>query len=861
MGAVYAAHDPQLDRTVALKIVHSPGERARSPEASLKDEAQSLARLSHPNVVAVHDVGELPDGLFIAMEYVDGQTLRKWAQAHRDDVRALNAVMRDAGRGLAAAHQRGLIHLDVKPDNVMIADDGRVLVLDFGLAQPQDRTSTGTDVAPAGTPAYMAPEQHAREPVDARTDQFGFCVTWLECLIGRRPFPGTSPSAIARSVIAGELDLPQRPPAMPRDAWQAVVRGVSGDPEERWPSMDALLAATAPASGSKGRTVAVVVAAAAIGGAVTWAFSEVDARCIDAAAGVSKVWSRSEAALLAERAVGPDAPLSAARADQVVARLDAYATTLAQGYQEACRVAADQMPRQVCLDSRLEQLRAVADVALHGRSAQTEYLFEALEDVHACRRADEEALYREVSDPVRAQSVLGGLAQGDALLKAGRHEDAQQQLATVVQEAHALGWQGVEALGRVSLGEVAGIRGQTQRMHEELDLALQLAAAAGSDEATIRALGARLQEYAMAGDATSVDALAPAVMAAARRAGRGGANVALARGNALQFTGDYDASEVAYREALALAETESVRLGAQSNLGALALYRGKYLDAKALFEQATPASEAEHGPSAVATLKIVANLADADQQLGHAEDARVRYEATLQRYAEVGSGDSRPAEHVKLNYALLLLSLSATDDAERVGEPAARRMIALHGESHVFSLGARDFLNSLAMARGKHAEAMAASRALRADMVAVLGDQAPILGFIDLQIAKAALALGVPGEGVQALESAEPLFGSLEPSHPALVSVFRLRSELLREAGDLDASVSAGQEAVARGVDENVHPVERGLASLALAEARLAQGASVDEVRETLRAAAAGFAELPRHADARGDRVAALLEH
>jgi predicted Zn-dependent protease len=177
----------------------------------------------------------------------------------------------------------------------------------------------------------------------------------------------------------------------------------------------------------------------------------------------------------------------------------------------------------------------------------------------------------------------------------------------------------------------------------------------------------------------------------------------------------------------------------------------------------------------------------------------------------------------------------------------------------VFSLAARDFLNSLAMARGEYAAALVATRELRAQMESLLGADAPILGFAEVQIAKASFALETPADGLRALESASALLASLEPQHPALVVVHRLRSELHLQAGQTDRAVSSGQEAVRRSSARNVHPIERGRAHLALAEARRAQGASAEVVREDLEKAAAAFAKLPQHADAKGDRVAELL--
>jgi serine/threonine protein kinase len=218
MGVVYAAYDPELDRKVAIKLLRfdrlgsEAGERDR---LRLQREAQAIARLSHPNVVHVYDVGTFGDQVFVAMEFVAGRTLRQWAEEEPRPWREVVDRFALAGRGLAAAHAAGLIHRDFKPDNVLLGDDGRVRVVDFGLARPAgqqpapegERTPSGGTLAHpltewgvvVGTPAYMAPEQLRGEASDERSDQLSFCVSLYETLYGERPFPGGSSSPGHRS--------------------------------------------------------------------------------------------------------------------------------------------------------------------------------------------------------------------------------------------------------------------------------------------------------------------------------------------------------------------------------------------------------------------------------------------------------------------------------------------------------------------------------------------------------------------------------------------------------------------------------------------------------------------------------------
>jgi predicted Ser/Thr protein kinase len=264
MGVVYTAYDPELDRKVAVKLLQPcSAEQRAEEEARLLREGQAMARLSHPNVITVHDVGTFFDQVFVAMEFVDGVTLREVQKQPLSWQSALKLYVQ-AGRGLAAAHAAGLIHRDFKPDNTLVDGAGRVRVLDFGLARALDGAPE-TPAAPApdlpipsggvlstpltnpgafmGTPQYMAPEQLFGAEVDARTDQFGFCVAFYEALYGERPFRAATLQELAQEIERGHVQ--PAPPGRDVPDWlrQALLRGLSTRPADRFPSMDALLAA------------------------------------------------------------------------------------------------------------------------------------------------------------------------------------------------------------------------------------------------------------------------------------------------------------------------------------------------------------------------------------------------------------------------------------------------------------------------------------------------------------------------------------------------------------------------------------------------------------------------------------------
>ena len=249
MGVVYVAYDGELDRRVAIKLLRSelsirPGVRER-----MLSEAQMLAKLSHPNVLHVYDVGIHRQQIYLALEYVEGEALRAWQARHHGDWRVLVAMYRACGEGLAAAHSAGVVHRDFKPENVLVGVDGRPRVLDFGLATLASASSgvrthetlgsTQNRGRRVGTPAYMSPEQHAGLEIDARSDQFNFCASLYEALYGVRPFKGTSLQEIGQSMLHG-APVPARGDS---PAWLRglVLRGLALDPDARWPSMQALL--------------------------------------------------------------------------------------------------------------------------------------------------------------------------------------------------------------------------------------------------------------------------------------------------------------------------------------------------------------------------------------------------------------------------------------------------------------------------------------------------------------------------------------------------------------------------------------------------------------------------------------------
>ena len=285
MGVVVSAYDPKLDRKVALKLLRpgvNPDEGSGGARARLLREAQAMAKLRHPNVVAVYEVGEYRDQVFIAMEHVPGGNLVRWADKHRDEPGGWRKIVDayvDAGRGLLAAHREGLVHRDFKPANVLVDEDrfqvtdfgiasigGREVLDDLGLVPPRDADtveSTSASHGLLGTAPYMAPELIEGEPADAKSDQFAFCVALFESLYGHRPFVGENNAAIVESIVTGKIQRPVRERSVPQWVRDALMRGLSSDAQARWPSMADLLATLgSPDDAEVGRRTRVGIATA-----------------------------------------------------------------------------------------------------------------------------------------------------------------------------------------------------------------------------------------------------------------------------------------------------------------------------------------------------------------------------------------------------------------------------------------------------------------------------------------------------------------------------------------------------------------------------------------------------------------------
>ncbi|HEY8375458.1 MAG TPA: serine/threonine-protein kinase, partial [Nannocystis sp.] len=383
MGVVYAAYDAQLDRQIAIKVLsHGYAGAVERGTSRLEREAQALARLSHPNVVQVYEAGRVEGGIYIAMELVPGRTLRDWLGERPRGLREIMGVFLQVGAGLQAAHEKGLVHRDIKPDNILVGDDGRARLLDFSLAAPiaRDGEPVAGDLRVSsvlltqdggfvGTPAYMAPEQFLHHPPDARSDQFSFCATLWEALHGERPYPGATIEQVRASFLRGG---PAPPPhdRVPLALRRALTRGLAIDPDARYPDIAALLAVLARDPYRHHRRIALLFGVLALIGAAIALFPAPAIDCHNAAAGLADVYGPARRAELQQHF--SRSPLAYARATgaALIPELDAYAVAWARTAEQACvathirhEASSELLDRRgACLRDRLRDLDALLSV-------------------------------------------------------------------------------------------------------------------------------------------------------------------------------------------------------------------------------------------------------------------------------------------------------------------------------------------------------------------------------------------------------------------------------------------------------------------------------------------------------------------
>lgn len=529
MGTVYAAYDPELDRRIAVKLLSTSQSRSPKARRRLLREAQALARLSHPNVIQVYDVGVQNDEVFVAMELIEGNSLdRVTAADPRPGWRQVIEWFIESARGLAAAHAVGIIHRDFKPSNVLIGRDGRVRVADFGLAAAihrdlSDQTelslagveasisavrtlsegppttgdtpdeSSGSRVADEnsisraaidehitdpgtimGTPAFMAPEQHSGDEVGPQADQYSFCVALYAGLYGYLPFPVPESQRPMIELLTQKVreQIAPPPPGTEVPAWlhAVVIRGMAARPEQRWPSMTALMDALMDDPAVRRRRVqrtgaAIVAVALIIGlGAYGWLRPGVapGPSCQDSGRHLAGVWDEDTRQAIRSAFQGTARPYASVTFERVAGILDDYAAEWTAMRTEACEATVVRQEqsektldlRMYCLHQRRSRLSALTQLLAHDTTTQvldnSVRAAMALPLIDYC--GDIDALIATIPPPedpgvrTTVEALQARLDRADALAdSAGRYREALVEALAVLDGSKSVNYLPIQA--------------------------------------------------------------------------------------------------------------------------------------------------------------------------------------------------------------------------------------------------------------------------------------------------------------------------------------------------------------------------------------------------------------------------------
>jgi len=689
MSVVYAARDIELDRRVALKVMRLDVGEPKEQELLLA-EARSLAGLNHPNIVPVYDVGYDRQGrLYMAMELVRGKNFRAWLDGSQRSVSEILDALIAAGRGLASAHAVELVHCDFKPTNVLVGEDGRVRVVDFGIARRVFRSETQTgatgcssdSIVPqkrvvVGTPRYMSPEQMRGEPLTPSTDQFSFCLTLYEALYGQVPFLGRKGRQRVRNILAGNVRPPPRGSLVPKRIHAVILRGLRGDAETRWPSMDELLRAL-QRSRRRPRAIGGLVAAGLVGsGVAAAAMMPAADPCASTQEEASSVWTAERRAQIRDAFSSSGISNPEAEHTRIDAKLSSFADEWAASRVRVCEASNASPQRRAaqrtCLYRALEQFSVFVEVVASGDAVTLRNSFEAvsaLPDIASCDAAvpDEHA-----SAPLhirdRVENLAEELSTVPPLLGLHRYERVDEITARVLHEAELLGFEPLLAEAqyrRADLLEAQGLRTDGAKLLEQ---AFHTAQTAHRDRLAARIavelhltygyrlarpkLAARWEGLAHA----AVDRLGDDAGSLHAEQIRTVGLVALRNTN-------YDLARRSFQKTLALYESLEhpqplLHAEAQSNFGIACLELGELDAADAAFRGALKKTEREVGRFNNRHISIINNLGSLEQMRGDHQAShdyfRRVYETEVALY---GSDDIRVAMSLN-NMGTALLSLN-----------------------------------------------------------------------------------------------------------------------------------------------------------------------------------------------------------
>jgi tetratricopeptide (TPR) repeat protein len=853
-GVVLAAFDDELGRRVAIKFLVREYAEARG---RLIREAKAMAQLSHPNVVTVYEVLRLSERTAIVMALVEGQTLAAWQAERARSWRELVDVYVQAARGLAAAHRAGLVHRDFKPTNALIDHDGVVRVTDFGLVRtagdggaasdsggggagasppsPDDLTRTG---AVMGTPAFMAPEQHRGETVDARSDQWSFACALHGAVYGERPFAGESYASLSASVIAGELRPEPEATTVPARVRAAIRRGLSNRPADRFPSMDAMIEALVP----RARRWPALAAGALAVGTVAAAIAFAPARgaaggsCAELDAPIAAVWGPAQAGALRAKATALGDPALAGAADRAIAGLDQYRGAWIEGRTAACvegrqgTASADRLDRRMsCLDDRLGEVRALVGVVT-APAADAQALHrarDAVQDLHPVADCvDPEATVPRPADPaVRAELARGeaSWAQAWALAEVGKYVEGLPLAQQAVEIAERAGWDPLIAKAQIQLGHSLSHNNDGKAALAAFQRAATAAARGKSDDDLAQALISQVFTVAYTlGRPDDALAMQPYIELALDRAGQ----PPRIRGHWLHHLAvayivkeRYDDALTAETAALAIFERlfppDHVEvIDSVSALGNIQMWRGELALAKSYFERALAARQAMADPDVGGSYT---NLGLVEARLGNMAAAMAHYE----RADELEAQNPMPSWVAPINLALARIDSGAWSKAR---DPADRAYAAAQRQAPGKSLPVAATAATRGVERLVHGDLAAANAAFDEALAAAAdpGLQQDLRGVRVL----AALAGGDVAAARAELAAGDAVDAGARRSAALALG----RAALAQRTGDCKPAVAAYEVAAAAAeASGELYMITE--ATFGIADCEVTQGAAAAAVR------------------------------
>ncbi|MEZ4450656.1 MAG: serine/threonine-protein kinase [Nannocystaceae bacterium] len=849
MGTVFAAYDEELDRKVAIKLLRTDARGAPLDRGWLMVEAKAMARISHPNVVQIYDVGEAEGQVFVAMELIQGVTVRDWLRAAPRSWREILAVFVEAGRGLAAVHDADLVHRDFKPHNVLVGADGRARIVDFGLAAHPSSVGPSSGSArlhdshvsktTLGTPAYMSPEQHGGGETDARSDQFAFSVALFEALFGERPFAGATGKEIFDAITRGEIRPFPRESRVPQRIRRALLRGLAVDPAARWPAMSPLLDALAEDRGAIWRRRALVLGVLALALALAGSLArqrDLEAESEAAACGggearIAAIWGDPQRQAVRARFAATDLVYAEDTARRVVGVLDRYGESWAAVDRELClerrrgRLAVALHERgETCLDDHRQALAALVQVLVDADADVVERAIRgALSLPRVERCGDQDRLAREIptpEDPAIAAEIAAHrrrIAELRAAITTGRPRGCADEAAALVDAVEPLAQPRLSAEAHFAAALCADVLGEYEAAEEAVLKAI-FAAEAGAPGSLAIEIGIRL------------------VYVIGYRRGRHEEAATWGRlvRSWVRRGGDRD--------------DELGRL--EGMLGVLDLLRGRPEEAVNQLQGALTRIERVFGHEHTETVAILNNLGAAYNALARFDDL----EATITEALRIHGVLLGPAHPER---ATLLSNLGNV----RLRRGDLTGAILAHHEAFALreqTLGPDHpdlavYLNNLSAARARqhdYPEAISLLERALTIRERALGPDHPSVANLLANLAGDHIELGEPERAIPLLERALTLRRAAQADHPFVATILTLLARARLARGELAAAAAAIDEAAALREASQGNVDERGDTRYVQAEILWARSPGPAGAAARLRARALAQASIDDYTEA-----------